>query len=228
MLEKSESCVSKYAGFLAISLMVTAAACSGANSNAVLDDHSRLADSAYDAAIDFRAIDYDRLAASCLLASNEARVAHGARAVSHHPKLELAGREYAMSMSRGQFFAHEHPTDSSQQTPEIRARNAGITNPFIAENLALIQGYPVPDATPVFVREGGFSINANGPIITPHTYRSVAKYVVQGWLDSPGHRRNLLSGDAVQLGCGAALTSQGEMPMFLFAQNFQLYEPIAQ
>ena len=131
-------------------------------------------------------------------------------------------------MSRDQFFAHEHPTDPSQQTPEIRARNSGVKNPFIAENLALIQGYPVPNGTPVYVRQGGFSVTPDGPVIGPHTYRSVAKYVVQGWLDSPGHRRNLLSGDALQLGCGAALTSQGEMPMFLFVQNFQLYEPISE
>lgn len=227
MLTKSHPRLSKRAGFLAILLISTATACAGATTNAVLDEHTQLADSAYDATIDFRAIDYDRLAASCLLASNEARIANGAKAVSHHPKLELTSRKYAISMSRDQFFAHEHPSDPSQRTPEIRARKSKITNPFIAENLALIQGYPVPNATPVFVREGGFSISANGPIIKPHTYRSVAKYVVQGWLDSPGHRRNLLSGDAVQLGCAAALTSQGEMPMFLFVQNFQFYEPIS-
>jgi uncharacterized protein YkwD len=213
--------------FLVIFALAGLSACAGPTANSVLDDHARLSDSVYDAKVDFRAIDYDRLGAACLLASNEARVANGAKLVTHHARLEFTGRQYARTMSRDQFVAHEHPTDTSQKTPEIRARNSGISNPFIAENIALIQGYPVPNGTPVYVRQGGFSVTPEGPVIGPHTYRSVAKYVVQGWLDSPGHRRNLLSGDALQLGCGAALTSQGEMPMFLFVQNFQFYEYIS-
>lgn len=227
MPTKPRARLSKHAGFFVI-FVAGMIGCTGASSNAALDNHSRLSDPAYNAVIDFRAVDYERLAASCLLASNEARLANGAKAVVHHPKLEHTAREYAKTMAREHFMAHEYPDDPSQRTPEIRARNSGIENPFIAENLALIQGYPVPNATPVFVRDGGFSIEANGPIIKPHTYRSVARYVVRGWLDSPGHRRNLLSGDAVQMGCGAALTSQGEMPMFLFAQNFQFYEAISE
>lgn len=214
------------AGLITLGVMFSACATSGGE--AVLSEHASLEADIYDQVIDLRQIDYPTLQAACFLASNEARNSHGQPAVAHHPLLESAARDYAVTMAREKFLAHEHPTDASQKDPEVRAKNAGIPNPFIAENIALIQSYPVPDGQPVYVRESGFSLTADGPLIGPHTYRSAAEAAVQGWLKSPGHRRNLLSADALELGCGAALTSQGDMPMFILVQKFQLYEKISQ
>lgn len=207
--------------------VIASAGCATPGVADLVSAHPSLSDAMYGQTIDLRQIDYVRMHAACLLATNEARQRHGQQRLPFEPRLEEASRNYAVTMAREHFLAHEHPSDPTLKDPEARAKNVGIPNPFIAENIALIQSYPVPDATPVFVREGGFSLTPEGPIIVPHTYRSAAEYAVEGWLNSPGHRRNLLSGDARQLGCGAALTSQGEMPMFIWVQNFQLYENIS-
>lgn len=211
--------------FLWVSL---GAACTTPAGEAVLADHPSLRANIYDQTIDLRNIDYPTLQAACFLASNEARIKNNQKILAHQALLETAARDYALTMAREQFLAHEHPTDASQKDPEIRAKNAGVNNPYVAENIALIQTYPVPNGTPVYVRDGGFSLTSDGPVIGPHTYQSAAEAAVQGWLDSPGHRRNLLSPDALELGCGAALTSQGDMPMFILVQNFQLYEKVSQ
>jgi hypothetical protein len=48
-------------------------------------------------------------------------------------------------------------------------------------------------------------------------------------MNSPGHRKNILSKDALQLGCGAAFfltTEFNDMPTFYIVQNFQCFEPV--
>ena len=212
---------------LAVLLVVGWMGCAS-TANPVISDAGDLRDSQFDAPIDFWKIDYNRLQAACFFASNDARQANGASTLAYDARLEAAAANYAREMSRGHFVAHVHPSNAKLREPGDRVRAQGVPNPFTAENIALVQGYPVPDRTPVFVRKGGFSLTADGPIIGPHTYKTLAESVVEGWMNSPGHRKNLLSPDALQLGCGAALTSQGEMPMMLFVQNFQLFERISE
>ena len=39
----------------------------------------------------------------------------------------------------------------------------------------------------------GVSYQPDGPLIPPRTYHEFAKQVCQRWMDSPGHRENMLS-----------------------------------
>lgn len=211
---------------LTLSLLLAVCGCAS-HENQVLADGAGILESRFDEEIDFQDVDYDRLQAACFLTSNKTRVANGVAALKYDPRLEAAAAKYARTMSRENFIAHVYPADPARREPSDRVRDEGVSNPYIAENIALVPGYPVPDGTAVYVRPGGFSIEPNGQMIGPHTYQGIVDAVMTGWMNSPGHRKNLLSKDALQLGCGASLTSQGEMPMMIFVQNFQLYETIA-
>jgi len=78
---------------------------------------------------------------------------------------------------------------------EDRLNKAGIAWVRCAENLSQVLGYDDP------VAEG-----------------------VEGWLKSPGHRRNLLERQATQSGVGVALRSDGS---YFFTQIFLLPRPVA-
>lgn len=177
--------------------------------------------------IDFNNVDKSRLNAACYHETNARRVSHGFKALAYHERLESIAQIYAEVMVRDNFFAHHHPTNSSLRTTEDRGLAAGIQNPKIAENIAITIGIPYESGAPVYPRgQGQFSHSPDGPIIQAHTYASFAKEVLDQWMNSPGHRQNILSKDAVALGCGASFFWQDGFPAFKAVQNFQFFIPI--
>jgi uncharacterized protein YkwD len=183
--------------------------------------------------IDFTRIDYPLLNAAIFFATNEARVQNDRKPLAFAFELERSAFLHAKSMVEQSFFAHENPYDKTRKTPEQRAKLAGIKNPFVAENIATRAGIVYEPNTPFYLiaeEQGTFSYTSGGPIIPNHTYLSFAEAIVKQWLDSPGHRRNLLSKDALQLGCGAYFYRDPDfhnMPNFKAVQNFQLFREIA-
>jgi len=127
----------------------------------------------------------------------------------------------ALAQSAWQYSAYQNTTHKNFRR-----------NPFIAENIATHFGIKYKPRTPVYrldTEKGTFSYQPGGALIPNHTYLSFAEVIVAQWLDSPPHRANLLSQDAVQLGCGAYFfrdQSFYNMPTFVATQNFQLYEKI--
>lgn len=182
--------------------------------------------------IDFARIDYPLLNAAIFFAANEARVHNGRKPLAFALELERPAFLHAKSMAEQSFFSHENPYDKTRKMPEQRAKLAGIKNPFVAENIATRSGIVYAPNTPFYLideNQGTFSYSSGGPIIPNHTYLSFAEAIVKQWLDSPGHRRNLLSKDALQLGCGAYFYRDPDfhnMPNFKAVQNFQLFREI--
>lgn len=184
---------------------------------------------ALDEALDFAAIDHARMDRAIREETNRVRERHGLRPLDPNPALAKAARIHARRMSASQFFSHTDPEDPRYRTPTDRALAAGVTNPKIAENIALraaIQ-HDQQDGG-VFVRDleqGHFSRTKNGPLIPPHTYRSFAAAIVQQWMDSPGHRRNILAAEAVEIGCAVDFVVHKHFPSLNAVQVFQWFEP---
>jgi uncharacterized protein YkwD len=183
-------------------------------------------------AIDFSRIDYPLLHAAIFFATNETRVKNQQQAVAFAIELERAAYHHSKYMAGQNFVAHHNPFSNRRNTPDQRGKLAGVTNPFIAENIATHFGIKYKPRTPVYridTTKGTFSYQRGGPLIPNHTYLSFAEVIVAQWMDSPPHRANLLSQDAVQLGCGAYFfrdQSFYNIPTFVATQNFQLYEKI--
>lgn len=174
--------------------------------------------------------DFDEEAAAIAIffATNEARARHRLPALTPRTPLFAAARSHAVRMTEHEFFAHEDPTSRKHRTPDDRARRAGVINPHTAENIAMGTTIDYKSGRPVYARgePGEFSYTPEGPLIRKHTYVTLARDLMKGWMNSPGHRRNILAKDAVELGCGAEFFWQGNFPAVNAVQNFQLFEPL--
>lgn len=176
--------------------------------------------------IDFANLDHKRLSDAICEMTNITRAQHGAPRLPTHPTLTAAAQAHTDRMVRANFFDHVDPS-ASRRTPELRAARAGIANPKIAENIALTVGLQYFSGEPVFPRgKGKFSRSPEGPLIPPHTYESFAAAAMDQWMRSPGHRKNLLSLDAREVGCAASFFWQDGFPALKAAQVFQFFEPV--
>jgi uncharacterized protein YkwD len=180
--------------------------------------------------LSFDSIDFTRLHAALFFITNEERAKKRLSFLEYVPELEKASQMHSRDMYENNFFSHYNPSVEKKKTPNDRAVLAGILNPYIAENIATSHGLKYKSGEKVFVRGSGqFSYTMEGELIPPHTYMSLAETIVDSWMNSRGHRKNILSDDALQLGCGTYFyrdKSFNNMPTFNATQNFQLYKKI--
>ena len=182
------------------------------------------------ASVDPNAFDAPAARAAIFSATNDQRLAHGLDALPHEPSLDASSQLHAERMRDHNFFAHEDPTSSTYRTPDDRARAVGVANPRLAENIATQISLDYTSGEPVYGKIGGakgqFSRTPDGPLIPPVSYVVLAREVVKGWMNSPGHRKNILHADAVSLGTGAAFYWENNFPAIYAVQNFQFFEPL--
>ncbi len=141
-------------------------------------------------------LDYARLNACVFYLTNELRAKRGIKTLGYVPGLEIAAWQHARLMAEKDFFSHRNKKDKSRKEPSDRARLAGIENPSIAENIAKRWNY-------------GNDL----------TYLETADAFIQQWLNSDGHRENIYSSKALQLGCGIFIQGND----YLAVQCFQWF-----
>lgn len=162
--------------------------------------------------IDTKKVDYKILNAAVFFVTNEARIEKGLSILEYQENLEIMAWNHSISMGKKDFFDHTNKEEKKRKTPEDRAELAGVQNPKIGENISAV---------------GGTAFNS---------YLALADHLVQGWLDSPPHRKTLYSKDALQLGCGVyyfdglwqknrALYKSGS-GFWLATQNFQMFTKV--
>jgi uncharacterized protein YkwD len=116
----------------------------------------------------------------CLL--NNERGAQGLRPVAEVPGLTQPSRAYSARMVAESFFAHESPDGG---TLVDRLTGAGYIAPdgdwTVGENIAWGQGH----------------------LATPRN-------IVAAWMASPGHRKNVLTGEYTEIGLGVVTGTPGD------------------
>ncbi|MFN3196827.1 MAG: CAP domain-containing protein [Bradymonadia bacterium] len=182
-----------------------------------------------DARMNFDDLDLPRLSAAICEITNTTRTRHGLEALPTEKRLARAAQGHAGRMARLKFFGHTDRYSTKRKGPTERARLAGISNPYIAENVAVRTGLDLPNGSAVYVidrERGHFATRPGGKPIPPHSYRSFAKAIVEQWMKSPGHRENILSDQGKQMGCGVALRFEEGMPRLYGVQVFQWFQPV--
>jgi hypothetical protein len=122
------------------------------------------------------------LEARLLWLTNEERVRSGAQPVVQSEALALAARHHAMEMASMNYFSHTSPVERSS-TPQRRVGNAGSAAVRVGENISLF---------------GRMTLD-------------LPERVVHGWMESPGHRRNLLDPSWTHVGFGAQVHADGRV-----------------
>lgn len=162
---------------------------------------------AFNKRIDFKNIDYPLLNAAVFYETNARRVQMKLPALSYSQALERICMDHSNDMVKLDFYSHNSPV-KGRETPAKRMEIVGIKNAYSAENINIGYGITYKDNEPVYPpsenKSGYFSYTLNGPPIPNQTYASLAMMVVTSWMNSPGHRRNILNENLKYLGVGSA------------------------
>jgi uncharacterized protein YkwD len=131
-----------------------------------------------------------RLEQAIHTATNERRGEHGYSKLSYDPHLAVIAGQHSRSMASENFFAHKSP-DGAEMSERYREYNyAG--------------------------QQAGENIAKEYAVVTDDAH-SIANKIVDGWMDSLGHRENILTGEFVKEGIGVFQQSDGAL---LVTQNF--------
>jgi uncharacterized protein YkwD len=141
--------------------------------------------------------------------TNRVRLKLGLPAFHSLPKLDEAADLEAAVGKVYQPPSHTNPF-SMIGTPHERVKFVGLRPGGVAENIALlpIHDIELKHGVGVVVREGRrhFIHPETQVELKPTTYRKFAATVVQGWMESPGHRLNIVNPALLYLGCSVQPT----------------------
>ena len=161
--------------------------------------------------------------------TNIERKRYGLKQLQYHPKLEQMATTHSYQMRKYSFFDHENNFETRYHTLTDRLESVkddafhGFNS--YGENIA---EYPtIPSNLSISFspfRGVQHMYGPDGKEILPYSYYEMAQRVVDGWMHSPGHRKNILNPDFLFLGCGCAAfetNSNGPSVTYLkLTQNF--------
>jgi uncharacterized protein YkwD len=180
--------------------------------------------------LDLEKPDILRIQAVLFFMTNEIRVKNKLLPLSCSSKLVQTAQMHAENMVKDDFFSHFDPRRPQLKTPNDRAIRNHIDNPFLAENI--IEGYGLQygsNKQVYLLGKGKFSYKPDGELLKPHTYLSLGEILMKRWMNSKEHRKNILSREALQLGCGIAFyidAGFNDMPSCKAVQDFQWYQMV--
>jgi uncharacterized protein YkwD len=120
--------------------------------------------------------------------SNRVRVEHGLQALAHMDALDAAAGEQATYLALSQTVGHQSSFPNERDLGE-RITHVGLAASHATENA--IRG-PIRRLDEEAVRD--------------YTYAEFAAFLMEGWMNSPSHRANLLDPRVDYLGCAARLS----------------------
>ena len=170
-------------------------------------------------------INTDLLNAAVFWITNIARKKYNLKQFQFHDKLRQTATLHSEQMKRHNFFDHINAFDARYKTLTDRIDSVKDNNfqGFMSwgENIA---DYPIIKADEKYRVENRNGVkrlfSASGKEIFPYTYYEYAKSVVEGLMNSPGHRENILNPDYEYLGCGCASYENQDLLYFKLTQNF--------
>ena len=155
-------------------------------------------------------------------ATNPVRAAHDLHTLPTWPTLHEAAQLHADQMVKHDFFGHTAPPQARWTTPVDRLVAAGLlTTRTPAENIATwyAMNYQPGDGYRV-IDPATYRYRTQGRALLRHTPESFAAALVAYWMDSPGHRANILAEAAGSVGCAASMYLNHGFPMYKAVQVF--------
>jgi uncharacterized protein YkwD len=153
--------------------------------------------------------DVNLLSTAIFRETNRVRQSLKLKLFEPHRLLDRAADLQATSNALNQTAAHINIVPA-WATPADRVREVGLKPSLVSENAASL---PLVEINP----EHGFFDRWEGDerviidqethlIPAPHTYATFARKIVRAWMNSPGHRANIVNPEFRYLGCSARPT----------------------
>lgn len=134
---------------------------------------------------------YRLINAAVFFRTNEERIKNNLPQFKFSVALEKAALGHSIDMVQQNFYAHDSPVPGKKDMTD-RLKRVGVDYRTCAENI-----YNIFDEDP--------------------TYWSLASKLVDGWMKSSGHRRNILNPNFSYLGCGTWPYNNPEWPTYMLS-----------
>jgi len=177
-------------------------------------------------AIDFNQVNFPLLQAAIFFVTNEERKKAKLSPFEFRSEIENVASGHAQDMVKYGFYSHTSKI-RIKRTVLDRFHLEGLNPEFYGENICSTYGLQYQTGRkvnpPYPSGEFTYAFTSKKEVILPHTYLTFAKSVVKLWMESPGHRQNILNPKFKTLGCGARVYRERtfyNMPYFMVVQNF--------
>jgi len=123
---------------------------------------------------------------------NLERVKHGLKTLEYDEKLSSVAKSHSIDMANNEYFSHEtpeglNPTDRAGKADYVcRYQIGNLIYSGIGENIHMVEGSSV-------------SLWSSP--------ESIAELAVSGWMDSPGHKKNILTSNFSSEGIGVYIST---------------------
>ena len=151
--------------------------------------------------IDVVNIDYPLLNAAIFYSTNLQREKYRKIPFIFSKYLTKAAQEHSEDMVEFKFYSHTSKV-RGKKTMSERLKSVGISNAFTAENI--------------------FDFFLKSP-----TYWSLAQGLVNGWMESKGHRANILNKNYEYLGCGSKYYFNKDWIDYFYVKSTQNFSSIS-
>ena len=167
---------------------------------------------------------YSLFHAALLHLTNIQRIDHEKLTLLYFVDLESSSKIHSLEMSKHHFFNHLNKFNKDLETPADRIFSYNENYQIIGENIVsnnlidydgdyLEFSIQIVDDKQLFTYE-------NGEALRNVSYINLAKRLMKQWMDSPPHKKNILSKDYTLIGCGCALEQGGDFVKINCTQNF--------
>ena len=150
--------------------------------------------------------------------TNRERARHGLPRLSRSAPLDRVAAGHSGDMAARNYFSHT--TKGVLRRPNLgdRMRGAGVPFTRATENIAM---HPVVVQKMYEIWNVGLTSRRREIGRRGITYGDMAAKVMDGWMNSPGHRQNILDPNVSELGVGCAVGDRKECPYVYVTQNFR-------
>jgi len=167
-----------------------------------------------------------RVNASLLDASVRAEVNYhrcraGLSPLRSETRLRKIASGHSKWMAKARNMSHRS-TVSGRRTLGERIKGSGLRWKAAAENIGMVYRFRM-EKRQFFINDAASCqfTNSAGQKIPPHSYKSLARYVVGLWMDSPGHRKNILDRRMRMVGTAISLDKRAKhCGTYYITQNF--------
>ncbi len=169
-------------------------------------------DPAFETPIPAGALDRPLLDRAILFHTNRVRCGAGLPPLGPDPALRSVATGHSADMVRLGFFGHTSPV-AGRTTMGDRLRSSGVPFRTAAENLATAGRLAIRSGQPVFplAQRCAYSLTPNGPRVPVRTYDALALNLVERWVESPGHRANLMNPAYTRHGASGVIDPSGQL-----------------
>lgn len=150
--------------------------------------------------------------------TNEERRKAGLQELTTHTALQEVAEKHSIDMATRGYFSHTSERKESADIPfgdRVSMEKLGLKR--IAENIALQPIVLGQQTTTHTLSTGETKVDVNR---TFATYEGLSRQTVDGWMKSPGHRKNILTPEFNLIGIGIASGEREGTPYAWITQNF--------